>query len=76
MLPKSILDTDILSEYRKGHDAAVVATAARYVQEHGVFTLTSVTLHEIVYGLELKNASAQLRKVRAWLGQNEVITPV
>jgi predicted nucleic acid-binding protein len=75
MLAKAILDTDILSEYLKGYNTVVVTNAARYAEEHGVFTFTSVTVHEIVYGLELKNANSQLRKVRAWLDQNETITP-
>jgi predicted nucleic acid-binding protein len=47
----------------------------RYAQEHGIFTFTSVTVYEIVYGLELKAASAQLTKAFAWLNQNEQITP-
>jgi len=58
MLAKSILDTDILSEYLKGYDTVVVASAARYATEHGFFTFTSVTVHEIVYGLELKQCWA------------------
>lgn len=73
---KSILDTDILSEYLKGHDPTVASHAARYAQEHGVFTFTSVTVHEIAYGLELKGASSQLQKAMAWLTQNEEITPI
>ncbi len=72
----AILDTDILSEYLKGHDAIVVARAARYAEEHGRFTFTSVTVHEIVYGLEVKGAEAQLKKMLAWLDRNEQITPV
>jgi predicted nucleic acid-binding protein len=72
---KAILDTDILSEYLKGHDSTVTAHAARYATEHGIFTFTSVTVYEIVYGLELKAASAQLLRARAWLDQNEEITP-
>jgi hypothetical protein len=51
---KSILDTDILSEYLKGHDRTVADNAARYAEQHGVFTFTSVTVYEIVYGLSLK----------------------
>ena len=66
---KSILDTDILSEYLKGHDTVVAAKAARYAKEHGVFTFTSVTVHEIVYGLELKDALRQMSKVRDWFNQ-------
>jgi 6,7-dimethyl-8-ribityllumazine synthase len=29
----------------------LLSHAARYAQEHGVFTVTSVTVYEIVYGL-------------------------
>jgi len=76
MTVKAILDTDILSEYFKGHNASVASRAASYAKDHGVFTFTSVTVYEIVYGLELKGASSQLKKVLAWLKQNEEITPL
>jgi predicted nucleic acid-binding protein len=76
MTVKAILDTDILSEYLKGHNAAVAGRAGGYAKDHGVFTFTSVTVYEIVYGLELKGASSQLNKVMAWLKQNEEITPI
>lgn len=74
-MEKVLLDTDILSEYLKGHDRNVARHAADYAREHGVFTFTSVTVHEIVFGLEVKNAAAQLQKALAWLSQNEQITP-
>lgn len=74
-MPKVLLDTDILSEYLKGHDQTVARRAAAYAQEYGVFTFTSVTVHEIVFGLEFKSASVQLAKALAWLNQNEQITP-
>jgi tRNA(fMet)-specific endonuclease VapC len=74
-MPKALLDTDILSEYLKGHDRAVIRRAADYARRHGAFTFTSVTVHEIVYGLELKGATAQLQKALLWLSQNEQITP-
>jgi predicted nucleic acid-binding protein len=41
-----------------------------------MFTFTSVTVYEIVYGLELKAAASQLKKALAWLNQNEQITPL
>ncbi len=72
---KSVLDTDILSEYFKGHNQTVVDHAARYAREHGTFTFTSVTVYEIVYGLELKGATHQLKKTLTWIDQNEQITP-
>ena len=74
-MAKVLLDTDILSEYLKGHDRNVTRRAADYAREQGVFTFTSVTVHEIVFGLELKNAASQLQKVLAWLNQNEEVTP-
>ena len=74
-MPKTLLDTDILSEYFKGHDRNVIRHAADYAWQHGVFTFTSVTVHEIVFGLELKEAPAQLQKALLWLNQNEQITP-
>jgi len=36
----------------------------------------SVTVYEIIYGLELKSARFQLSKALAWLKQNEEITPI
>jgi predicted nucleic acid-binding protein len=76
MTAKAILDTDILSEYLKGHNAAVAGRAAAYAKDHRVFTFTSVTVYEIVYGLELKGASVQLKRVLTWLKRNEEITPI
>lgn len=73
---KCILDTDILSEYLKGHNAVVIGHAARYAQERRVFSFTSVTVYEIVYRLEVKGAAAQLQKVLAWLQQNDEIVPI
>jgi predicted nucleic acid-binding protein len=43
--------------------------------KHGAFTFTSVTVHDIVFGLEFKGASGQLAKALAWLNQNEQIAP-
>src|ERR1700686_5866653 len=74
-MAKILLDTDILSEYLKGHDPTVAKHAERYAQQYGIFSFTSVTVYEIVYGLELKAASVQLKKALAWLNQNEQITP-
>jgi predicted nucleic acid-binding protein len=76
MSAKALLDTDILSEYLKGYDANVVKRGDRYARDHGVFTFTSVTVFEIVAGLEHKDARSQLSKMLAWLDQNEEITPL
>jgi predicted nucleic acid-binding protein len=72
---KVLLDTDILSEYLKGHDKVVADRAAEYARENAKFTFTRVTVHEITFGLEFKGASRQLQKALAWLNQNEQVTP-
>ncbi|HTQ10958.1 MAG TPA: PIN domain-containing protein [Fimbriimonadaceae bacterium] len=71
----AILDTDILSEILKGHDQHVVERAADYARTHGRYTVTSVTVYEIAYGLHLKGAANQLQKALAWLGRNQQVTP-
>jgi predicted nucleic acid-binding protein len=72
---QAVLDTDILSEYLKGHDATVAGRAASYAAQHGVFSFTSVTVYEILFGLELKAAARQRTKVLAWMNQNGEIVP-
>lgn len=72
---KVILDTDILSEYLKGHDPRVAGHAAVYLGFHRIFTFSSVTAYEIAYGLDVKNAESQLRKAMEWLRRNEEVTP-
>ena len=66
-MTKTLLDTDIISEYFKGRNSRVANHAASYAEEFGIFTFTSVTVHEIVYGLELKGAFAQLQKALSGL---------
>jgi tRNA(fMet)-specific endonuclease VapC len=74
-MSKVLLDTDILSEYFKGQDEIVARHAANYARQHGAFTFTSATVHEIVFGLECKGASVQMEKALSWLNKNEQITP-
>jgi predicted nucleic acid-binding protein len=75
-MEKCILDTDILSEYLKGRDSVAIGHAAQYAHEHRAFSFTSVTVYEIVYGLQVKGATAQFQKVSAWLRQNDETAPV
>jgi predicted nucleic acid-binding protein len=73
---KAILDTDILSEFLKGMNSAVVQHGRSYAQEYGIFSFTSVTVFEMVAGLESKKATRQLDELLAWVGNNEQILPV
>jgi len=55
---KVLIDTDILSEYLKGVDPSVAKRGKEYAKAHPRFTFTSVTVYEIVRGLEEKGAPA------------------
>ena len=49
---KALLDTDIYSEVLKAVDPTVAQNAASYRQQHGVYTLSVITLMEIVQGFQ------------------------
>jgi predicted nucleic acid-binding protein len=72
---KVLLDTDILSEFLKGHDKNVAHFGRLYAQDFDQFTFTSVTVYEIVLGLEIKSAVSQLERAKAWLRLNEQLVP-
>jgi len=71
-----LLDTDILSEILKGRDLLVVRRAVAYAEEHGRFTYTAVSIHEILFGLHYRDATSQLRHAEVCFNENEVILPV
>ncbi|QDT38394.1 type II toxin-antitoxin system VapC family toxin [Stratiformator vulcanicus] len=61
-MSEALLDTDILSEVLKQKDDSVVAMASLYLQEHGRFSISSITRYEILRGLKHKGATRQVRK--------------
>ena len=75
-VPKALVDTDILSEIFSGVNPHVMKNAADYVAEYRSLTFTSVTLYEIMTGLEQSRATAKMSKVRALLLQNEEVLPL
>ena len=74
-MDKVILDTDILSEYLKGFNQNVVRHAKLYTDEFEQFTFSSVTVYEIIRGLEEKGATSQVSKALSWMKSNEQIVP-
>jgi hypothetical protein len=61
-MEKSLLDTDILSEYLKGLDRNVVRHAADYARQHRIFTFTSVTVHESFSALSSRTRPLNYKK--------------
>ncbi len=47
---KTILDTDILSDFLRGKNTNVVRHAEAYLREHGRLTISVITAFEIVRG--------------------------
>ncbi len=63
-MEKALLDTDIFSEVLKGKQAQVVARAQAYQAVHGVFTISVVTVMEIVRGFHQAGKVGQLDQMR------------
>ena len=69
---KTLLDSDTLSFYFKKYPK-VVAEAQNYLQQHQIFTFSIITRFEILRGMKVKNASAQLGFFDLFCLQNEII---
>jgi tRNA(fMet)-specific endonuclease VapC len=70
---KALLDTDILSEIITGIDPAVARNAAAYYQAFGQFTLSAVTVMEIVQGFQRKLSFRKLQSFMARIAAEEII---
>lgn len=72
-MDKSLLDTDILSEFLKGKNPLVSQRAAAYLAAHGRLTLSSVTVVEVVKGLHKQGGSQRVAAFLARLKNDEVV---
>jgi tRNA(fMet)-specific endonuclease VapC len=70
---KALLDTGILSEIIKGFDPTVARHAAAYYQAFGQFTLSAVTVMEIVQEFEKNQIARKLQSFMALVAAEEVI---
>ena len=70
---KSLIDTDILSELAKGRDSLLVAAARAYLQEHGRFAISAVTVMEVVRGYHLAGRADRLSEFIVSLSGLQVI---
>src|SRR5689334_6307578 len=72
-LDKAPLDTDILSEIIKGFDPTVARDAAAYDQAFGRFTLSAISVMEIVHGFRKNQSARKLQSFLAQIAAEEVI---
>lgn len=70
---KSLLDTDILSEIGKGIDPNVVRNATAYRNAFGRYTLSVISIMEVVQGLHKKQSAAHLQRFLASIASEEVL---
>ena len=68
----ALIDTDILSEFLRGHEK-VVAHLDDYLKEFGHINISIITYYEILNGLLYKDAKKQLEKFEAFVKLNRVI---
>ena len=74
MMPKTLLDTDILSALLR-QQATVVNRATQYLSLYPQCTFSLITRYEILRGLKAKNAARQLVAFDVFC-QNSEIVPV
>jgi len=72
-LNKALLDTDILSEIGKAKDANVAANAKTYRRSFGHYTLSTVSVMEIVSGFQKTQATGRLNAFLATLSHMEIL---
>ncbi len=72
-MDQSLLDTDILSEVLKARDVNVVNWATAYRQQFGRFTISSITVMEVVKGFHKAGQPASLSRFLTALHSSEVL---
>src|SRR5262245_41730156 len=70
---RTLLDSDIWSEIMRAKNASVAARAATYLSQHGCFILSTVTVFEIVRGLQKENRQDKIDQFDELLEDVEVL---
>jgi predicted nucleic acid-binding protein len=71
---KALLDTDTYSEVLKAVNPTVAQNAASYRQQHGMYSVSVITVMKIVYGFQLVQNHRRLQNFLASVAQEEVIS--
>lgn len=70
---KSLLDTDILSEIGKGIDPNVARNATAYRSAFGRYTLSVISIMEIVRGWQRKQNALRLQRFLTSIASEEIL---
>jgi predicted nucleic acid-binding protein len=68
-----LLDTDILSEIIKKRDAQVVGRATAYLAEEERFTVSALSVMEIVYGFHRVQREDRIGQFRSLIADHDVL---
>jgi predicted nucleic acid-binding protein len=71
---KSLLDTDILSEIGKGIDPNVARNATAYRNAFGRYTLSVISIMEVVRGFQKKQSVGRLQRFLTAIASEEIIS--
>jgi len=71
---KALLDTDIFSEVLKGIDRGVAVKAESYLRSFGAFTLSVISIMEVVQGFQRRQDEQRVQEFLARLPTLEVLT--
>jgi len=70
---KSLLDTDILSEIGKGIDPNITANAATYRNAFGRYTISVISIMEVVRGFQHKQDARRLQHFLNSIAAEEIL---
>jgi tRNA(fMet)-specific endonuclease VapC len=70
---KSLLDTDILSEITKGIDPNVARNATAYRTAFGRYTISVITIMEVVQGFQKKGSTGRLQRFLSAIASEEIL---
>jgi tRNA(fMet)-specific endonuclease VapC len=73
-MDRSLLDTDIFSEILKGIDAKVITRAVAYRAIWGRYTISTITVMEIVKGLHKMDREDDVQRFLGGLSTVELLT--
>jgi tRNA(fMet)-specific endonuclease VapC len=73
-MEQSLLDTDIFSEVLKAKDVNVVRTAAEYRRQFGHYSISTLTVIELVKGLQKQGREDRIQALLNGLTTEEVLS--
>jgi tRNA(fMet)-specific endonuclease VapC len=73
-MKKTLLDTDIFSEILKQKHQQVTVTAQQYHKEFGMYTVSTITILEIIKGFHKVQREEAIQRFLARLDTTEIVT--